>query len=133
MVDFRGFDTLIEITVFSMAGIGVYLLLRFASPTAGDVEPREPRELRRWGYRTRGIVDPRTSPFVRLAGRVVFPLALMLAAVQILYGANQPGDGFTAGVIVSLAEALLYILYGYEETKRRLPWLRRRGLFPAAS
>jgi multicomponent K+:H+ antiporter subunit A len=124
VVDFRGFDTLIEITVFSMAGIGVYLLLRYASRTAGDVEPIEPRDLRRWGYRTRGIVDPRTSPFVQLAGRVVFPLALILAAVQILYGASQPGDGFTAGVIVSLAVALLYIVFGYDETKRRLPWLR---------
>jgi len=88
------------------------------------VEPSEPRDRRRWGYRTRGIVDPRTSPFVRLAARVVFPLALIMAAVQILYGASQPGDGFTAGVIVSLAVALLYTLYGYEETKRRLPWLR---------
>jgi multicomponent K+:H+ antiporter subunit A len=124
VVDFRGFDTLIEITVFAMAGIGVYLLLRFASRTAGDVEPIEPRDQRRWGYPTRGIVDPRTSPFVRLAGRVVFPLALILGAVQILYGASQPGDGFTAGVIISLAAALLYILYGYEDTKRRLPWLR---------
>jgi multicomponent K+:H+ antiporter subunit A len=124
VIDFRGFDTLIEIMVFAMAGIGVYLLLRYASRTAGDVEPIEPRDRRRWGYRTRGIVDPRTSPFVRLAARVVFPLALILAAVQILYGASQPGDGFTAGVIVSLAVALLYTLYGYEETKRRLPWLK---------
>jgi multicomponent K+:H+ antiporter subunit A len=124
VVDFRGFDTLLEITVFAMAGIGVYLLLRFASRTADDVEPREPRDLRRWGYPTRGIVDPRISPFVRLAGRVVFPLSLMMAAVQILYGASRPGDGFTAGVIISLAAALLYILYGYEEAKRRLPWLR---------
>jgi multicomponent K+:H+ antiporter subunit A len=124
VVDFRGFDTLIEITVFSMAGIGVYLLLRYASRTASDVEPIEPRDLRRWGYRTRGIVDPRTSSFVRLAGQVVFPLALILAAVQILFGASQPGDGFTAGVIISLAVSLLYIVSGYEETKRRLPWLR---------
>jgi multicomponent K+:H+ antiporter subunit A len=124
VVDFRGFDTLIEITVFSMAGIGVYLLLRYASRTAGDREPIEPRDLSRWGYRSRGIVDSRTSPFVQLAGRVVFPLALILAAVQILYGASQPGDGFTAGVIVSLAVALLYIVFGYDETKRRLPWLR---------
>ena len=124
VVDFRGFDTLIEITVFAMAGIGVYLLLRFASRTAGDKEPIEPRDQRRWGYRTRGIVDPRTSPFIHLAVYLVFPLALVLAAVQILFGASQPGDGFTAGVIVSLAVALLYIVFGYEETKRRLPWLR---------
>lgn len=31
VVDFRGFDTLIEIAVFSLAGIGVYTLLRYAA------------------------------------------------------------------------------------------------------
>jgi multisubunit Na+/H+ antiporter MnhB subunit len=31
VVDFRGFDTLIEIAVFGLAGIGVYTLLRYAA------------------------------------------------------------------------------------------------------
>ena len=49
---------------------------------------------------------------------------MMLAATHIMYGHDQPGDGFTAGVIISLAIALWYVVYGYEETQRRLPWIR---------
>ncbi len=37
---------------------------------------------------------------------------------------QQPGDGFTAGVIIALAVALWYVVFGYDETRRRLPWVR---------
>ncbi len=49
---------------------------------------------------------------------------MMLAATHIMYGHDQPGDGFTAGVIVSLTVGLWYIVFGYEETRQRLPWLK---------
>lgn len=39
-----------------------------------------------------------------------------------MYGHDQAGDGFTAGVITSLAIASWNIVFGYEETQRRLPW-----------
>jgi multicomponent K+:H+ antiporter subunit A len=41
-----------------------------------------------------------------------------------MYGHDNPGDGFTAGVIISLAVGLWYVVFGYEDTRRRLPWLR---------
>ena len=42
VVDFRAFDTLIEIAVFAMAGLGVYTLLRYASKTVGRPGGRRP-------------------------------------------------------------------------------------------
>jgi len=44
--------------------------------------------------------------------------------VHIMYGHDQPGDGFTAGVTVSLALGFWYVVFGYHEVRRRLTWLR---------
>lgn len=129
VVDFRGFDTLIEITVFGLAGLGVYQLLRYASRKAGDVERADPRRSVNW--RTLGIGGARTSPFMHLLAYVILPLALIVAATHMMYGHDQPGDGFTAGVIVSLAVGLCYVVFGYEETRRRLPWLKSGYLIGA--
>jgi multisubunit Na+/H+ antiporter MnhB subunit len=45
-----------------------------------------------------------------------------------IYGHDRPGDGFTAGVLVSLAIAFWYVVFGYEEIRARLFWLRPRLL-----
>ena len=41
-----------------------------------------------------------------------------------MYGGIGPGDGFTAGVTIGLAISLWYIVLGYDEAKRQLPWFR---------
>ena len=63
--------------------------------------------------------------------RILLPVMLVLAAVQMMYGHDQAGDGFTAGVIISLAIAFWYVVFGYQETRRRLPWLRPTALIGA--
>jgi multicomponent K+:H+ antiporter subunit A len=122
IVDFRALDTLIEIVVFSLAGLGVYMLLRFASRKAGDqaqaaspvVEPMP----------TLGIGGRETSPFVHALAYVSLPLSMVIAVVHMMYGHDQPGDGFTAAVIVSLALGFWYVVFGYDVVRRRLTWLR---------
>ena len=125
VVDFRALDTAVEITVFGMAGLGIYTLLRFAAQKHGDNRVEEDEAVAGDGRQsTYGIGGLRTSAFVRAPAFVVLPLSLVLGATQMMYGHDQPGDGFTAGVIISLAVALWYVVFGYEETHRRLPWLR---------
>jgi multicomponent K+:H+ antiporter subunit A len=126
IVDFRALDTLIEILVFSLAGLGVYTLLRYASQKAGDeaeapspVAPQLP---------TLGIGGRETSPFVHALAYVSLPLSMVVAVVHILYGHDQPGDGFTAGVIVSLALGFWYVVFGYDQVRRQLTWLRPASL-----
>jgi NADH:ubiquinone oxidoreductase subunit 5 (subunit L)/multisubunit Na+/H+ antiporter MnhA subunit len=126
IVDYRQLDTLIEISVFAVAGLAAYMLLRYATRKFGDTgKPVEghpvPIGMR---FSTFGIGGRQTSPFIRVGAATVFPVALILAVVQMMYGHDQPGDGFTAGVIISLAVSLWYFVYGYEETRRRLPWVR---------
>ena len=123
VVDFRGFDTVIEITVFAMAGLGIYTLLRYASKTAGDSVSKPP-PARAKILTTVGIGGQPTSPFVHALAYAILPLAMLIAVTHMMYGHNQPGDGFTAGVIISLGVAFWYVVFGYETTKRRLSWLK---------
>jgi multicomponent K+:H+ antiporter subunit A len=55
---------------------------------------------------------------------VSLPLTLVIGFVHVIFGHDQPGDGFTAGVIVSLAVAYWYVIYGYQGVRQRLTWLR---------
>jgi multisubunit Na+/H+ antiporter MnhB subunit len=122
IVDFRALDTLIEIAVFSLAGLGVYTLLRYASRTAGDPAQTAPPISSK--LPTLGIGGRETSPFVHALAYVSLPLSMVIGVVHIMYGHDQPGDGFTAGVIISLALGFWYVVFGYYEVRRRLTWLR---------
>ena len=118
IVDFRALDTLIEISVFSMAGLGMYTLLRHAARALGDtVGEAEPTP---YAF---GIFGRQASVFVQALARLSLPLALVIGATHVMYGHDQPGDGFTAGVIIGLAVAFSYIVFGYEKTRNRYKWL----------
>lgn len=123
VIDFRSFDTLIEIVVFSLAGVATYTLLRYASRVAKDRAKPEPTPTVSTPV-TRGIGGLLTSPLLRAIAYLILPLALIIAVTHIMYGHDQPGDGFTAGTIISLAVGFWYVVFGYNETKQRLTWLR---------
>ena len=127
IISFRAFDTLIEVAVFGMGGIGVYTLLRYASRKAGDKEDPIVHD-QRSQLRTFGIGGVLVSPFVRLLAYMILPLTLVISVTHIFFGHDQPGDGFTAGIMISLAVGLWYVVFGYRETKRRLGWLKSTQL-----
>lgn len=121
LVDFRAIDTFIEIAVFALAGVGVYTLVRYAAPHAGDkLEPNTPMGASAPG-RGEEIFD---TPLMRLLAGAVLPLCAVVAATHVMYGHAQPGDGFTAGVILSLAAGVRYVVLGYEASRKSKPWLR---------
>jgi multicomponent K+:H+ antiporter subunit A len=125
LVDFRALDTLIEVAVFSMACIGAYTLIQYASRTAGDKVDSPAVE-----YKSKlplslivgikGIGGLNTSALLHALAYVSLPLAMLMAAMHIMFGHDQPGDGFTAGVIISLALGFWYVVFGYTYTKERL-------------
>jgi multicomponent K+:H+ antiporter subunit A len=133
VVDFRALDTVIEIAVFTVAGLGIYMLLRYAARKFGDPASQVPGPPDAPNDRlsTLGIGGLRTSSFIRVPTYVTLPLSMILAITHIMYGHDQPGDGFTAGVIISLGVGLWYVVFGYEETRRRLPWLKPAALIGA--
>jgi len=123
VVDFRALDTLLEITVFSMAGLGIYTLLYQSARQHGDKNPAgdkgSPAD-----FKTLGIGGQPVSPLIRSTAYAALPLSIVLAVTHMMYGHDQPGDGFTAGVIISLSAGLWYVVFGYKEARRRLPWLK---------
>lgn len=128
VVDFRALDTLIEIAVFSIAGLGIYVLLHYAAKKHGDTTTPSP--VPRLHFLTRGLATGvSASSFLRVPVYVMLPIAVIYAATQLMYGHNQPGDGFTAGVTISLSVGLWYVVFGYDEARRRLPWLKRPSVF----
>lgn len=132
VVDFRAEDTLIEITVFSMAGLGVYSLLRFAARKHGDLKPSKSsgKDFASSPLMKTGRLQF-VSSFIRIPAYLALPFSLVLAATHLMYGHDQPGDGFTAGVIVSLAVGLWYVVFGYETTRKRLTWIKPSVLISA--
>ncbi len=130
VVDFRGADTLIEIMVFGMAGLAIYTLLHFGARKPGEHSHDESMKMLPAGA-PKGIYALPTSPLLHSLAYVILPLSFMLGVTHMMYGHDQPGDGFTAGVIISLAIAMWYIVFGYAETRRKLPWLNRNNLIVA--
>ncbi len=130
IVDFRALDTLIEIAVFSLAGLGVYTLLHYAARKHDDhgkaVDALVWQEER--PFPTQGIGGRHTSIYIRSVANILLPVALMIGLIHMLYGHDQPGDGFTAGVIISLAIGLKYVVFGFRETRQRLWWLYPRQI-----
>ena len=140
ITDFRGTDTLLEITVFSLAALGVLTIL--ARPQSGKVMKLPAQLLRRnsMPYETRAsdsalqndpeipetfVYRPQLHDSVtQLAAYLTLPLSMLIAAAHILYAGANPGDGFTAGVIAGLGVASWFVVFGYEQTKRRLRWLQ---------
>ena len=110
LVDFRGFDTLGEISVLAIAGLGVYLMLDgLKLPLPGtDLEGRG------WAR------DP-YPPILTVLSRILLPLALMVSVYIFLRGHNQPGGGFIAGLITSIALILQYVCSGSAWVQQRLP------------
>lgn len=129
LVDFRGFDTLGEITVLAVAAIGVVALARVGrradvepgtsggtgSPSTGD--PRPPA-----GGAPR---VPRRLPFVEVSARVVFPIVLMASLWLLFAGHNRPGGGFVGGLLAGSAITVRYLAGGIDEVRdqsRFRPW-----------
>jgi multicomponent K+:H+ antiporter subunit A len=108
IVDFRGFDTLGEISVLAVVGIAVYALLRRFRPA------RESLETPARGDAAEDLLAP------ALIMRLMFPLIGMLAGYLLLRGHNLPGGGFAAGVAFAIAMVLQYMAGGTRWAEERL-------------
>lgn len=132
IVDFRALDTLIEIAVFGLAGIGVYTLLRHAAKKHGDDQAvRRSTSAENRTQVSYGIAGLPTSTYTQAMANILLPVAFVIAAIHMLYGHDRPGDGFTAGVIASLAIGFKYVVFGFRITRQRFGWLRPNRLIAA--
>lgn len=125
LVDFRGLDTLGEISVLGIAALGIYKLIvrmRLYMPSSDQTG-------RPWA-------KGRHPMMLSVVSQSLLPLALLVSTYIFLRGHNMPGGGFIAGLITSIAIVQQYIAHGVDWIKDRLrinyQWLVASGILIAA-
>jgi multicomponent K+:H+ antiporter subunit A len=115
LVDFRGFDTFGEIVVLGIAALAIYALGEtLLSGPAG-------RRLANWIPDQKRAGDRHPLMMV-VATRVMMPIAVMVGVYIFLRGHNEPGGGFIAGLVVSIALVMQYMASGlaWAEARQRV-------------
>lgn len=107
LVDFRGYDTVGEITVLSIAMMGVLALIGACPAPLGLKERGPQRQLR--------------SYMLRTAMKLLLPLSLLFAAYVFFKGHDEPGGGFIAGLIASVGLAAYRMSDGGAALRKLLP------------
>ena len=136
LVDFRGFDTFGEITVLAAVALTVFALLRrFRPPKESIALPAQQRRLGR--DMVTDLINPRSASDTALGYmmvpavlvRLLLPIAFIVSMYLFIRGHNQPGGGFVAGLVMSVAFILQYMVAGTQwvEAKMSLRPLRWMG------
>jgi multicomponent K+:H+ antiporter subunit A len=117
LVDFRGFDTLGEITVLSIVALTVFTLLRRFRPAPESVElPDQQRRQNAFDEAADDRVQGDTLQHYLYVPGVIMqwlaPVILTFALYLLMRGHDLPGGGFAGGVTASIAILLLYMAKG---------------------
>src|SRR5690606_21916024 len=114
LVDFRGFDTLGEVTVVCVVALTVYALLRRLGSAAEIIPVLEQQRSQKIQDGTHpdpeagdDVRDAMATPALLMA--LVFPVIGVTAGFLLLRGHDMPGGGFVAGVTMATAFILQYM------------------------
>lgn len=113
LVDFRGLDTMGEITVLVVAALGAVAISRTVRRRSTS------------GSTSSAPVGFARLPVVTASTRMLFPSILLLSFYFLFAGHNHPGGGFVGGLTAGAAISLRYITGGVSSVRntfRSPPW-----------
>ena len=135
LVDFRGFDTFGEIVVLGVVALTVYALLRRFRPARETMDLPEqqrnmPADLQTDLLNPRHAADTAVGYLMvpAVLVRLLLPFATVVAFYLFMRGHNEPGGGFVAGLVFSVALLLQYIVSGTAWVEAHLPLYPRRWI-----
>ncbi|MEM9774229.1 MAG: Na+/H+ antiporter subunit B, partial [Chloroflexota bacterium] len=102
LVDFRGLDTMVEISVLAVAGIGVMALLATGT------------------FRGREVFPVIRSLIFQTASRYLVPLILLFSVFVLFRGHNEPGGGFIGGLVASSAFVIYVFAFDVQQARELL-------------
>jgi len=115
VVNFRGFDTLGEVTVLFLAATGLASILYRKEDDEEEKEASK-KDVER--------VRLPSSSLVRTGAKILFPLILLLGIYVFVHGHLTPGGGFQGGAIIATGFLLMLITYKHFETNHNvMVWL----------
>lgn len=110
VIDFRGWDTMLEITVLLIAALGCLGLLHRARAADAPARAIGP---------ARGDLFPVPVDLIlRYVALAAFPLLNFFALHLFLRGHNAPGGGFVAGLVTAISLLLLTFAVGVHGVRR---------------
>ena len=114
LVDFRGFDTLGEITVLGIVALTVFALLRRFRPAPESMAlPRQQRTGEEDRHSNpQDVLPPEPMRIQAVLVRLLLPIAALISLFFLLRGHNSPGGGFVGGLIMATSIILLYMMGG---------------------
>jgi len=101
LLNYRGYDTLLEIAVLLLALFGLLAL---------GLEPRE-------------VTMQAGEPALQWVARLAVPMMVIFSIYMLWAGAHRPGGAFQAGAVLGAAAVLLHLtelLPGWEQPRLRL-------------
>lgn len=107
ILNYRGYDTMGEVTVIFSALCAVVALL-----------DREKRKLSRSGVDASGV---ESSVIIRTVVRFAVPVIIFFAVYTILHGEGSPGGGFQGGAIIGASIIVFTLAFGLPLSTQRIP------------
>jgi multicomponent K+:H+ antiporter subunit A len=125
LVDFRGFDTLGEISVLAVVALTVFGLLRRFRPAAESIDAplQQLQQTALDAAQPSRAVDHSLTDYLMIPGLIIqlmFPVILLFGLHLFLRGHDLPGGGFVAGITVAVGLILLYMARGARWVESRL-------------
>jgi len=119
LVDFRGFDTMLEIVVLCIASFAIYSLIKLKLPG----EETDSSALIKRSLLAQGLwSEPRSNDVIlKTVAKPAIFIILLFSIYLFFAGHNNPGGGFIGGLMTSAALVLMAMAFGLDTFARLIP------------